>query len=299
MATNNRGYDWHARLFMDDRSLYLAEKTIGWYEKHLLPFGRFVQDKWPITKDDVLAYISDCRQRNNQPSTINIYLKGLKTLCRWCKMNKYLRTNPFDQMTFHFLREKPTVPPILTQEEIRAVLEYARKIPGSGIRNYAIIMLMLDTAIRPGEMLDLKLSNVNFENDTIKVCGKMGERIVGFSSMTKRALQSYLRIRCTSPNEDVFFVQVDGRPMNKNGLHQLFFRIKQQTGIRRFYGYLFRHTSATSYLRNGANLDAVRRILGHRFFAVTQRYTHLSDHDLVEIQQKTSPVMNLRMAKRG
>jgi len=140
----------------------------------------------------------------------------------------------------------------------------------------------------------LSLTLSNFQEDYIKVRGKTGERLLPISQVTKRAIQSYLRKRKAPPLEEALFTTSDGRPLTKGALRSILRILKEKSQVGRLYPYLFRHTSATSYLQNGADLETVRRLLGHTSYAVTQRYLSLTQNDLARAQRKASPVNKLR-----
>lgn len=139
----------------------------------------------------------------------------------------------------------------------------------------------------------MSLTLKDYQGDYIKVCGKTGERLLPLSRTTKRAIQAYLRSRRALPLEDALFTISGGRPLTSCALRSILRALKQKVGSKRLYPYLFRHTSATSYLQNGADLETVRRLLGHTSYAVTQRYLSLAQEDLARVQRKTSPVNKL------
>jgi integrase/recombinase XerC len=134
----------------------------------------------------------------------------------------------------------------------------------------------------------------DFQGDCIRVCGKTGERLLPISQVTKRAIHSYLRKRKALSREEALFTTSDGRSLTYCALRSILRLLKQKSQVGRLYPYLFRHTSATSYLQNGADLETVRRLLGHTSYAVTQRYLSLTQADLARAQRKASPVNKLR-----
>jgi len=162
------------------------------------------------------------------------------------------------------------------------------------VHNVAIIKLMMDTGIRPGELLSLTISNVNMNQNMIEVIGKMGRRQLPFSPITKKALLAYIKIRKGTPGEEAYFLQKESQPMTKQALKSVFRYAQKKTGIPRLYPYLIRHTSATNYLREGADLETVRMMLGHTTYAITQRYLSLNTTDLARVQRRCSPVNKLR-----
>lgn len=283
--------------FIKDRDLFIAEQTVGMYERTLSTFANVIEDKWPINSNDIKAFIRNRREKGNQDGYINIILKCIKTLCRWAVKKKLLKENPFDGLPYQKILQKPQLPPVLTSKEIQAVLETARNIDGYGKRNYAFLMLEMETGMRPGEILSLPVENIDLQSDppTVKIPkeGKRGERILPITVKTKRAIQSYLRVRKGSSFGPLFLTK-EGSPMNRNAITRVLYRIKKRLNLRKLYLYQLRHTFATESLKNGSDLEYVRRMLGHTSFAVTQRYTHYRVDDLAVIQKRASPVNRTR-----
>lgn len=140
-----------------------------------------------------------------------------------------------------------------------------------------------------------RLQDITFEQNTINVTGKVGERQLPISQATRKALLSYLRVRNVILGEDAFFTTDDGNALTKTALHSVFQYLAKKANLKcRFYPYLMRHTAATAYLQEGAGLETVRMLLGHSSLSVTQRYLSLTHTDLVKAQRNSSPVNRLR-----
>ena len=101
-------------------------------------------------------------------------------------------------------------------------------------------------------------------------------------------------MRQAPPGEKGLFLSEKGELLSLEALRHFFAALRKRTGIKRLYPYLMRHTAATSYLREGADLETVRRLLGHTSYAVIQRYLNLNPADLARVQRKMSPVNMLR-----
>jgi site-specific recombinase XerD len=259
------------------------------YREKLGNFLRFFKGQ-NLEKADIFAFVSYLKDSGNGPVSISIHLRSLKTFYRWAFNQGFIKSNPL--AGFPGVKIPQKLLPTLTPSALQELLDITKKMRRNSQRNQALLLLLIDTALRPGELLSLTLED--FQGDYIKVRGKTGERLLPISQVTKRAIQSYLRKRKAPPLEDALFTTSDGRPFTYCALRSILRILKEKSQVGRLYPYLFRHTSATSYLQNGADLETVRRLLGHTSYAVTQRYLSLNQGDLARAQRKASPVNKLR-----
>jgi len=161
-------------------------------------------------------------------------------------------------------------------------------------RDVAIFLLLLDCGLRPGEIVNICLQDINWVENRIMVDGKTGQRIVPFSPKTRRTLQAYLKVCKREEGEDTLFLSKTGEPLNRNALRLIFMRLKERMKLpNRFYPYLLRHTSATYHSINGSNLEAVRMMLGHTSYEMTRNYLSLASLDLARAHRRSSPVEKL------
>jgi site-specific recombinase XerD len=267
----------------------LSPRTLKIYREKLERFLRFLNGQ-SLEKADIFAFVSHLKESGNGPESINIYLRSLKIFLRWAYNQGFIKTNPLTD--FPGVKVPKKLLPTLTPSALQKLLDITKKLERNSHRNQAILLLLIDAALRPGELLSLTLED--FQGDCIRVCGKTGERLLPISQVTKRAIHSYLRKRKALSREEALFTTSDGRSLTYCALRSILRLLKQKSQVGRLYPYLFRHTSATSYLQNGADLETVRRLLGHTSYAVTQRYLSLTQADLARAQRKASPVNKLR-----
>ena len=198
-----------------------------------------------------------------------------------------------------------------TQADVRAMLQtldrsrpYTR--PGKracdnarpcAARDRAIILLLLDTGIRASELCDLRLATVDLRNARITVTGKGSrERTVPISPRTSQALWRYL---ATRPDKDSalapLFVTSLGEvpaPLTRDVLRRLLNRIGLRAGLHGVNVHRFRHTCAIQALRNGMNVFALQRLLGHSTLDMVRRYLAIAETDVAAAHRDASPVMN-------
>jgi integrase/recombinase XerD len=190
----------------------------------------------------------------------------------------------------------PVVVPF-TEEETRAMLKaaeritindknqkhYTKKTPQSD-RNVAILTLLLDTGLRVGELERLTVSDVNTNTGEIMVkphgtAKKTHGRVVYMGKAARKALWKYLSARETYPNDPLFLTD-DGRAISQNTVRQLVTSVAKRAGVQKAHPHKFRHTFAIQFLRNGGNVFALQKMLGHNSLEMCKRYLALVEDDL-------------------
>jgi site-specific recombinase XerD len=179
--------------------------------------------------------------------------------------------------------------PILSDADLERIFACRQLTPANeiGTRNRALFAFMLDTGVRLSEVAGLGLADLDLADGMARVRGKGNkERLVFFSPGVTADLRRWLAIR-GDDDGPVFWLAPEG-------IRMLFRRIKDETGLPTLHPHVVRHTSATQLLNGGADLHAVRRILGHSSLAVTERYLSLSSADLKQMHTSSSPYERLR-----
>lgn len=171
-----------------------------------------------------------------------------------------------------------------------------------GVRDYAILMLLYDTGIRRGELLAMRLGDVEaVDRAASVVSGKSGTRAVGMGIAARRAIRDYLtRARYAVPTDhDMLWITREGDPLGPRGVGKIIDRLKQAAGIEgRLYPHKLRHTFSTEFLRNGGNAYALQIALGHTSPIVTSNYVHLVAADVEKAMQTFSPADALAKKRR-
>ena len=168
-----------------------------------------------------------------------------------------------------------------------------KNITEISITDKAVIELFYSTGIRLSELINLKLTNVNFNNRTIKVFGKGSkERIVPFGSKAETAIKNYIKIRdiCNLNNLDILFLSNNGKklyPMQVNRLMKK--NLSLVTDMKKKSPHVLRHTFATHLLDKGADIRAVKDMLGHESLSTTQVYTHITPEKLKKVYKQSHP----------
>ncbi|MBK8550162.1 MAG: tyrosine-type recombinase/integrase [Ignavibacteria bacterium] len=166
-------------------------------------------------------------------------------------------------------------------------------ISGMSIIDKAIIELFYSTGIRLSELINLKTDKVDFRNNTIKVFGKGSkERLVPFGKEAGKALKNYLSIReiCDLNNSDYFFLNSAGKKLYPMKVHRMVKKnLSLVTDLKKKSPHILRHSFATHLLDNGADIRAVKDLLGHESLSTTQVYTHLTPERLKKVYKQSHP----------
>ncbi len=187
----------------------------------------------------------------------------------------------------------------LSDEEIREILKTFSPTNPSDLRNETIVMLLLDTGLRIGELIDLRMANVHMNEGYLKVLGKGNrERIVPIEASAQKALHRYLfryRSRNRPAECDRVFLSIYGEPLGVNSMKLMFARLAKLPGISRLHAYLCRHTFATRFLFSGGDVFTLQQILGHSSLEMVRNYVNLASSHITVQHRKFSPVAHMNL----
>jgi len=190
-------------------------------------------------------------------------------------------------------RERALIRPFSLEQASRLLAAPdARTTPG--LRDRAMMMLLLDSGLRISELLSLEAGRVDWLSCSATVMGKgRKERSVPFSAKTAQALLEYAQARSKSPiKSDRLFLGKTGKPICRSKARKLILRYGRDAGIEgvRLSPHTLRHTFAVLYVRNGGDSFSLQQILGHSTLEMTRRYVNLASRDVAEQHKKFSPM---------
>jgi integrase/recombinase XerC/integrase/recombinase XerD len=222
------------------------------------------------------------RPANN--TTIQKYCRALSALFNWLISEGILETNPLVKTKVP--RAEKKVVKSLSGTEVNQVMI---SLPDTfhGIRNKAIILVLIDCGLRLGELLNVKMADINMEQQLMRVDGKTGERAVRYGNTTWKALKRYLKIRARiNGHNDYLWLTNKGITLKDSSVETLFVKLRKRTGIY-IHPHLFRHTFATMWLRNGGDSLILQRLLGHTTLMMTNRYCQaVGCYDAIESHKR-------------
>lgn len=286
---------------------HLSEHTISDYNNSFRKFGEYIGADKPfneITTRHVELYIGGYTDVTN--TTLLHYYSALSVLWAWAVKEKVVDTNIIQAITPPRPEEREIVP--FNEGEFKSMLSvitrsraYVR--PGktksdhavtNPERSRAILLVLLDTGLRIGELVNIKMHQLDQRNYQIRrVFGKRSrERSVPFSSRTAQALWRYLATRNNPEPDDYLFVTYNNRRIDPSSIAKSLKWIGEKAGVQNVHPHRFRHTFAIQYLRNGGDPYTLQRLLGHSSLDMVKRYLALAQVDLDRAHKRASPVDN-------
>lgn len=295
-----------------------SPKTLEWHQTALHLFATFLEQEEGLTAvrdieaNHITAWFAFMRKtpgargKARSERTIQTYARSVRAFFHWLIRRQFLEVNPFALVTFPKVG-KPLIQTITTEEFER--LLWACAPPNetgpiaerAAVRNKAILWVFYDTGIRVSELCGLRLDHFDRKRGILTVWGKGSkERRIALGQNCQRHLLYYLdHHRPTeeelsewgSAGEDHIFLSETRLPFTKNGVTQLFARLKQRVGItgRRVSPHILRHTFAIRYLVSGGDPFSLQELLGHEDMATVKIYMRMNDETIQEQKRKFSP----------
>ncbi len=279
--------------------------TIDSYQRDIDFFFEFLNEQNVLMTNVDRNVIRDFEDSQLQKGIGARSLQRRITSCRqfyaFLQKKGYMSTNPFRNAK---TPKKPIrYPSTLTTEQVIALLnENAKRTDFLALRDQAILELMYASGMRASEIVGLKARNIDYRSRMIRVIGKGDkERLVPISKTAVPVMQAYfkkLRPELYSKHHstrpaDAFFLNERGENLTVRGLEYILRQIENKTGF--YYGlhpHILRHTFATTFIDNGADLRLVQELLGHSSINTTQIYTHVSTKMMKEQYKDFFPRQN-------
>lgn len=259
--------------FLENKSVYCAPKTIENYVDHLERFLAFAPEELEdLTPSVVRKYVIYMRDQGIRNVTIQTYMRSVKVFCRWLYNEGYLENNPCTGLKLP--RPDPKIKQPLSADEVKII---TREICNS--RDRIIFFLMLDAGLRESEVCNLKYSDIDLENNLIRIVNSKfnRNRIVPLCPRLKLWVNYY------KSGGEYLVLDKSGNKLKPDAVKQIFYKLKKRTGITRVHAHLCRHTFATSYIMGGGNLEKLRVMLGHSDYNVTKTYLQLAaEYEIVK-----------------
>lgn len=200
--------------------------------------------------------------------TINKELHYISGFLKWCRQHKKIAVAPF---TYEKLPYKRPTPIVLTHAEIIKILQAAQDNP----LYYTLILCLYSLGLRVSEACNLKLSNIDFGSQSVKMIQKGGtEKTLPLNNLLIKALRTLIRNNRLKDNDYLFLNPMTGAPIGNP--RKAIARIARSAGIRKnVHPHIFRHTWATHLLGQGVDIRVIQKFLGHSQLSTTEIYTHV------------------------
>jgi len=275
----------------------LSKNTIVSYERDLEKYRFFlnrskIKEILNVSNDQILYFLEFIYKTQNSSSVSRI-LSTLRTFYKYLVRDGKIQKNPFSSIKNPKLPKK--ILEILDEQEVKKFLE---SIPSSSyleLRDKAMFELLYSCGIRVSEIVDLKLSDIDFDEGLIRFIGKGNkERITPIGDSAKDCLEKYIRaarynLERERKSENVFLNR-NGQKMTRQGFWKILKKYAGKVNIsKNLYPHLFRHSYATHMLERGADLRIVQELLGHSSISTTEIYTNINKKHVKETYFKYHP----------
>lgn len=268
------------------------------YSTDLQQFFDFLKEHFSETdinsvdSDIIRLWIVSLMEAKISARSVNRKLSTLKSFYKYLLKIGEININPVKKITGPKIPKPiPAFVNTTDMDEILDDINFDKSF--ESLRDQIMIELFYATGIRRAELIGLKDTDIDFSNETIQVTGKRNkQRIIPFSDGMKTLLEEYISTR----NKEVeatsgyFFVRDNGKQLYPMLVHRIVNdHLKQVPTLSKTSPHVLRHSFATSMLNNGADINAVKELLGHSSLAATEIYTHTSFEELKKIYNKAHP----------
>jgi len=253
-----------------------------------------VDDK-PITidKEIVQQFVYEIAKEVN-PRTQARIISGLKGFFNYLVFEDYREDNPMDLIETPKIGRK--LPDTLSEDEINQLIAAIDLSKPEGERNRAILETLYGCGLRVSELINLKLSDLYFDEDFILVTGKGNkQRFVPISEINQKYINIYWKeVRIHLPiqkeHEDFVFLNRRGKQLTRAMIFTIVKQLAEEIGLKKNISpHTFRHSFATHLLENGADLRAIQQMLGHESITTTEVYMHVNRSHLANILKEFHP----------
>lgn len=271
-----------------------SENTINSYNDNLNHFKTFFKDKEldKINENDIEYYLKYLHSKKLEISSISHNISALKSFYKYLLIFKKVNNNPLENIEMPKL--KKSIPKTLSYDEVNKLLDIDIKTYYD-YRNKAMLELMYASGLRVSELVNLKIHDLNFENNTIRIFGKGSkERIIPISDYASEYVNLYLlrAYKWLSKGKitDYLFLNNHGNKITRQAFFKLLQKLAKEKDIKtEFSPHTLRHSFATHLLQGGADLRSIQELLGHSSISTTQIYTSVSNEFIDKNYHKYHP----------
>lgn len=275
-----------------------SEKTVRSYGIDLEKFEEYLKgvdeelDFTGVDADLVRGWVLRLMEQGYATTSVNRKLSSLRSFYRYLLRKRVIEKDPM--ATVKGPKNKKSLPVFVRDEEMSRLLDEQEWKTGlEGLRNRLIVEMFYVTGMRLSELINLKDGDVDFSAQVMKVTGKRNkQRLIPFGEELKEDMNAYLDLRDKeiSGSPEAFFVRKDGKSLYPRMVYLLVRQsLSKVVTLKKKSPHVLRHTFATSMLNNGAELSAVKELLGHESLTTTEVYTHTTFEELKKVYKQAHP----------
>jgi integrase/recombinase XerC len=278
-----------------------SKHTITSYSNDLQSFASYLASEFEETEvafvkaTHVRSWLATLKQQENfSPKTINRKLSSVRSFYKYLLKQNIVKLNPATAVIAPKIPKR--LPQFVEEKDTQLLFTHSEFAEGfKGQTDYLILKLLYETGIRKAELIGLEETKVDFYNCVLKVLGKGNkERIIPISIELKNSIQAYLndkrKLFGAEEARKSVLVSEKGKALNPRYVYTIVNKyLSQVTTISKKSPHIMRHTFATQLMNQGADLNAVKELLGHSSLAATQVYTHNNIEKLKAVYKKAHP----------
>lgn len=274
--------------------------TISGYKRELEHFASYlitenIQNFQDVQYPFIRGYLSQLHNENLSAKSINHKISCLRGFYRFLQNEEYIDDNPF--LLVNALKEQQRNPDFLYVDEMLGLLDSIDTHTSLGRRNKAMLELMYASGLRCSEVVELTLSQIDFDRQLLLIHGKGSkDRYVPFHDYARKWLKLYIDedrdelMLKHHQSHNVVFVNRNGGQMTNRGVEDVVNRVTQKYDVtKKIHPHTFRHSFATHLLEAGTDIRIVQELLGHSSLSTTQVYTHITKQHLKDVYDASHP----------
>ncbi|MCP4356254.1 MAG: site-specific tyrosine recombinase XerD [Proteobacteria bacterium] len=278
----------------------LSGNTVEAYLKDINKFTTFLEgqgfagDPGKVTQDNIRSFIDLINEAGMSASSQARALSGIKSFFKYLLLQDYLEKDPSALIETPKIGRK--LPVVLTPDEVEKLILAVDLQSETGYRNRAILEVLYGGGTRVSELVNLRLTDVHFDEGFIKVQGKGNkERLIPMGKKAKDAIVAYLQnyrgtLKIGRNDENVLFLNRRGNKMTRVMIFTIIKDLAAKIGLEKNISpHTFRHSFATHLIEGGADLRAIQDMLGHESITTTEVYTHLDKEFLKDTIMRFHP----------
>ncbi len=279
----------------------LSENSLQSYDNDLRRYLSFIgreiglRDLSGITLEHIEKYLEVLFSMHLSVSTITRNISSIRGFHQFAVMEQWSPANPAELIELP--RKGRTLPGVLDQDEVAALLDAPDRSDRLGKRDAAVLELMYATGMRASETIHLQTDQFIHELQLLKIIGKGNkERIVPVGGKALEAVSDYVKesrpflVKSGASAKNRLFLSYRGKPLSRMSLWHIVTGAARDANIKKaIHPHTLRHSFATHLLEGGADLRAVQEMLGHASILTTEIYTHIDRSFLEEVHRSCHP----------
>lgn len=280
-------------LFKESQNI--SERTIKEYKAMISKFLMFSKNSLDekCLLNATLMYFKELS--NKSADTYNNHFKNLHCFLNWCIKHSFIEYNPIIKLGYKKKKANFRAKDIKL-DILRDLLNKMDLKTYKGLRDYTIVLISLDTGVRPNELLNTLKSDFNFKSNELIIRQEVSktnqQRLLPLSNIVSDTIQKLISVTPKEWRGNYVFYTVDGLPLTSNRWSKIICNYSKQIGYH-ISAYNLRHYFALNFLRNGGNIFSLQIIMGHTSLDMTKRYLALTQVDVQEQHKLATPINKL------